>query len=105
MTKVRPLICLFSLLVILSPAMPLFADQIYLTTGVVIKGRILKVNDASVEYDPEGDRPFDIVSRHLVTKIVYDDGSVVEMTKTERRPPWMKRTLTATRTAKMTGSP
>jgi hypothetical protein len=67
--------------------MPLFADRIHLTTGVVIKGRILKVNDASVEYDPDGDRPFDIVSRRLVRRIVYDDGSVVEMMGTEEKAP------------------
>jgi hypothetical protein len=87
MTKVRPLICAFTLLVILSPATPLFSDRIHLTTGVVIKGRILKVNDASVEYDPDGDRPFDIVSRRLVRRIVYDDGSVVEMMGAEEQAP------------------
>ncbi|MBN2159506.1 MAG: hypothetical protein JW807_08930 [Spirochaetes bacterium] len=54
-----------------------YADQIFLSDGTSVKGTVIQVTDREIEYDPEGDRAFDVVDRSSVTKIVYADGRVV----------------------------
>ncbi len=51
-----------------------FADQLFLKDGAVLKGTVIGITDHGVEYDPEGPRVFDVVDRSSVAKIVYDDG-------------------------------
>ncbi|OHD64603.1 MAG: hypothetical protein A2176_08965 [Spirochaetes bacterium RBG_13_51_14] len=55
----------------------LFADEIYLSDGTVLKGKIIQITDTEVEYDPAGDRAFDVVEKSDVVKIVYDSGQIV----------------------------
>jgi hypothetical protein len=52
----------------------LFADQIYLQDGSVIKGKIIQINEYDIEYKPETGRAFDVVDKSAVVKIVYDNG-------------------------------
>ncbi len=52
----------------------LFADSIVLRDSTVIQGRIIQVTKTGVEYDPEGERTYDVISRDRVYKVVYDDG-------------------------------
>ena len=74
-----------------------FADEIYLKDNTVLKGKILRVSEKNIEYDPEGDKPFDMVPRENAKKIVYDGGQTVLLeetvetaaapAKTEKTPP------------------
>ena len=58
----------------------LFADQIYLQDGSVLKGKIIQVNENDIEYKPETGRAFDVVDKSGVAKIVYDNGQVLNFT-------------------------
>lgn len=62
---------------ILTIATAAWADEIYLSDGRVFKGKIIRVTAKHIEYDPEGEKPFDILPRGQIEKIVYDDGKVV----------------------------
>lgn len=53
-----------------------FADQIFLDDGSVLKGAIIQITDQEVEYDPEGERAFDVVAKKSVVKILHGDGRV-----------------------------
>lgn len=55
----------------------IYADEIHLKSGILINGKILRVTAEFIEYDPAGNRPFDMIPRDQVEKIVYDDGSFV----------------------------
>jgi hypothetical protein len=55
----------------------LFADQIFLQNGGVLKGKIIQINENEIEYKPETGRAFDVVDKSGVMKIVYDNGQVV----------------------------
>ncbi|HSV95871.1 MAG TPA: hypothetical protein VLM75_02935 [Spirochaetota bacterium] len=57
----------------------LAADEIHLNDGQVIHGKILKVTERTIEYDPEGDEPFDVFPRGQILKIVYDGGKTVNL--------------------------
>ncbi|TFH40837.1 MAG: hypothetical protein E4G96_06755, partial [Chrysiogenales bacterium] len=54
-----------------------YADEIYLNDGSVLKGAIIQVTEREIEFDPDGERAFDVVDRREVTRIVYGDGRVV----------------------------
>lgn len=54
----------------------LMADQIYLKDAEIRKGKIIRITDNNLEFDPEGDRPFDVVDKKNVIRIVYDNGAV-----------------------------
>lgn len=58
------------------------ADEIYLKDNTVIKGKILRVSEKNIEYDPEGDKPFDVVPREKAKKIVYEGGQTVVFDET-----------------------
>lgn len=85
--------CIASLLLVCGPS---YADEIHLNDGTVVKGTIIRITDKHVEYDPEGESPFDILPRGQIAKIVYESGRVVELnegaepvleTKEEKVPP------------------
>lgn len=57
----------------------IMGDEIYLSDGTVIKGKIIQVTPERIEYDPAGSSVFDIVPRGRILKIVYEDGSVVTL--------------------------
>lgn len=56
-----------------------YADEIHLKDGTVIKGKIIRVTEKSIEYDPEGEIPFDIYPREKALKLKYDNGTVVQL--------------------------
>lgn len=62
---------------IITSASSVFADYIHLKNGTLLQGKVLKVTDSSIEYDPEGSIPFDTINRADVEKIVYDNGKSV----------------------------
>jgi hypothetical protein len=64
-------------LIMLLAGNALMADEIYLSNGDVIRGKIIQVTDDRIEYDPEGARVFDVVEKSRVGKIRYDNGKVV----------------------------
>jgi hypothetical protein len=68
--------CIASLLLVCGPS---YADEIHLNDGTVFKGTIIRITDKHIEYDPEGESPFDILPRGQIAKIVYDSGRVVEL--------------------------
>jgi hypothetical protein len=55
----------------------LMADEIYLSNGDVVRGKIIQITDDRVEYDPDGARVFDVVEKNRVEKIRYDNGKVM----------------------------
>lgn len=55
----------------------IFADEIHLLDGKVVKGKIIQITGSNVEYSEESGKPFNIIKRDQVFKIVYDDGSSV----------------------------
>lgn len=57
----------------------LFADEIRLKSGIIIKAKILRVTADYIEYDPEGSKSFDMISRDQAEKIIYEDGSVINL--------------------------
>ncbi|MDH5719085.1 MAG: hypothetical protein OEZ13_00550 [Spirochaetia bacterium] len=73
----------------------LFVFLIFITTSVVadeifikengkekiIKGKVIKVTNDNIEYDPEGDIPFNMVERIKVVKIVYHTQETVYFNK------------------------
>ncbi len=52
----------------------LFADEIYLKDGTSINGKIINISEDSIEYNPEGDLPFDLIEKSSVERVKYDDG-------------------------------
>lgn len=64
-------------------------DQIFLKNNMTISGKILRVTDTSIEYDPEGDIPWNKTSRMEVLKIIYDNGVtvMVEEEIAPQKPP------------------
>lgn len=55
------------------------ADQIHLKDGSIINGKIIQVTPKTIEFDPEGSRPFDVLVRDQVIMIKYDDGTTVNL--------------------------
>jgi hypothetical protein len=69
----RYLLALAAFFMILTPV---FADTIYLKSGLIINGKVLRVTESEVEYStPE--IPFDKESRSKLIKIVYTNGKTV----------------------------
>ena len=54
-----------------------FADSIILKNGDLLSGKIIKINEASVEYDPDGEIPFDAVDISKVRKIIFTNGKII----------------------------
>ncbi|MDH5720760.1 MAG: hypothetical protein OEZ13_09120 [Spirochaetia bacterium] len=64
----------------------LTADEIHLKgeQGNIINGKILRISDTQIEYDPEGDIPFETISRNKVIKIIYDNNKTVYFDNDEK---------------------
>ncbi len=72
-------------LVMLLSVQALYADVIYLNDGKIINGRIIRVTGKTIEYDPDGEIPFNIIKRESVLKIVYDNGLEVVITGADKK--------------------
>ncbi len=72
------------ILVMILPVQVLYSDVIYLNDGKTVNGRIIRVTGKTIEYDPDGDIPFNIVKRESVSKIVYDNGLEVVITEEKK---------------------
>lgn len=70
---------IFIAIVIILTTMALYADEIHLVDGTILKGAIIQITGSVVEYDPEGPAAFDTVPREQVSKIKYDSGKVQRM--------------------------
>ncbi len=57
-------------------------DMIYLKNNTIKYGKVLRVGDIHIEYDPEGEHPFDVCVRKDVEKIIYKNRKVVYFDKT-----------------------
>lgn len=57
----------------------IFADEIHLMDGTVLKGAVIQITESVVEYDPDGQSAFDTVPRERVASIKYDSGKVQRM--------------------------
>lgn len=77
-------------LLMLALASPLYADEIHLNDGRVIKGAIIRITPDRIEYDPEGDVPFDVFPRGQIEKIVYENGRVVMLNEGKKPPTEQK---------------
>lgn len=80
---------LFVLVLIIATSV--WADEIHLSDGRVFKGKIIRVTVKHIEYDPEGEKPFDLLPRGQIEKIVYDDGKVVFLNEGKDAPAIEKR--------------
>jgi hypothetical protein len=67
----------FTMMILILGSAYLYADEIYLKDNSVIQGKIITVTAKTIEYDPEGDIPYDTIDRSKVVKIVYDNGKEV----------------------------
>lgn len=59
------------------------ADTIHLKNGETLSGKILRVSETNIEYDPDGEIPFDTVRRDDVVKMVYSNGKSVIFSEPE----------------------
>lgn len=64
-------------LIIMVAANLLYADRIHLRDSSVAEGKIIQITPKSVEYDPAGDKAFEVIPRDEVVKIEFDDGKTV----------------------------
>lgn len=92
MKKILVLIFIFTI------QLTVFAEDIYLNNGEIIKGKVLRFNEEKLEYDPEGGKPFAIVEISKVEKIVYSDGSerkfrISQASRNEKKKPVDEKTL------------
>jgi hypothetical protein len=62
-------------LLALFAAQAIYADEIILKDGTVLKGSVIQVTDTAIEYDPEGPSAFDTINRNQVSKIRYSGGT------------------------------
>lgn len=60
-------------------------DAILLKNEKILYGKILRVTNKNIEYDPQGNIPFDIVARKNVQKIIYRNGKEVNISGTSSR--------------------
>ncbi len=63
-----------ALVLVAALAVPVFADEILLKDGTVLKGKIIQVNASVIEYDPEGPSVYEQIPRDRATKVIYSDG-------------------------------
>lgn len=63
---------LSTILIVLLPVL-LLADEIELKDGTVIKGEIIQILPEQVEIDPEGEKPFLIIKREEIRRLLYKE--------------------------------
>jgi len=61
----------------------LYADKLYLQSNITLEGKILRVNETTIEFDPVGDKPFEIIGRGEIRYIEYSDGTVINLEQYE----------------------
>lgn len=57
-------------------SVPLWADVIYTKNGEQLSGQVLRITDKAVEYNPDGDIPFDLIKITEVEKIQFSNGEI-----------------------------
>ncbi len=75
----------------------LWADEIVLNDGKIIKGKIIQVTKDHIEYDLEGKVPFNILPRTDIVQLIYSDGTVVNLSERKKLPPVNKNTTIVTK--------
>lgn len=58
-----------------------FYDRFFLADGSIVKGKVIKISDVYLEYNPAGIIPFEKMELSGITKIIYDDGKVQNFKK------------------------
>jgi opacity protein-like surface antigen len=66
-----------TLIVITVSSSFLFADTINKKNGEELSGKILRITDKTIEFDPDGEIPFDIVTISEIENIVYSNGQKI----------------------------
>jgi hypothetical protein len=71
---------LYIIIVILCACSILYADEIYLKDSNIIKCEIIRITDKYIEYysQEKGGRPFFTIEKDLVSKVIYENGLVLE---------------------------
>ncbi|MCP4131002.1 MAG: hypothetical protein GY754_08485 [bacterium] len=54
-----------------------FADYIYLKSGLIVRGKIVRITNNDVEYDPQGEVQFAIYPKKDVKKVVFSNGEEI----------------------------
>jgi hypothetical protein len=61
----------------------IFADTVKLKDGSEIKGRVLRITQQSIEIDPDGEIPFDLIQKEKADSIVFPDGRIMTLQQKE----------------------
>jgi hypothetical protein len=61
-------------------------DKITKVDGSILLGKVLKVTDVDIEFDPQGEIPFIKISRSDVATILYSDGTIVKLNEVRSVP-------------------
>jgi len=77
---------IIAVLFFISLSAALYADVIKMKDGSVLNGKILRITGSTIEYDPDGNIPFDIINKDSAYSVVYSDGKVVDL-RNESTPP------------------
>ncbi len=72
-------ICIVIVIIYLCSTAFLFADEIYLTDGGLIKCKVEKITVDEIFYYPEDSDKKDLVKREKAAKIVYSDGKIIRI--------------------------
>jgi|GEM_PF-4543242 len=78
-TAIALLACFACAVFLFQPCYSQALDKIVTTDYKVIECKIIRVTDTNVEFDPKGDKPFQMIERRQVAKIIYADGTEVSM--------------------------
>ena len=70
-------ISLIIIFIMISSFGRIYADEIYLKDGGTIQGKILRVTENNIEFDPDGDKPFLLYPRIGILKFINKDGYAV----------------------------
>jgi hypothetical protein len=57
------------------------ADELYLKDSKVIKCKIIRITDNNIEYAEQNGNPFLILPKNQVSKIIYENGDVFQITE------------------------
>ena len=74
-------------LLIITLATSLWADEIYLSNGRVLKGKVVNVSSKNLHYIPENETSVRIIPRGEIKKFIYDDGTEVDFEHVEKTRP------------------
>ncbi|PKL37939.1 MAG: hypothetical protein CVV44_12280 [Spirochaetae bacterium HGW-Spirochaetae-1] len=80
----KSIILMIAAMMIISITSALYADRLYLKSNITLEGKILSVKEATIEFDPVGDKPFEVIGRGEVRYIEYSDGTVINLEQYEQ---------------------